>query len=125
MADEIRYSMNVSLANGNLNDSYNTSSLKADQTTQGLVRNVQPVGTTAAGDVVDMGSISTPRMAVFSNLDVLNFVQIGLQIGGTFYPFLKLDPETQAGPIWLGNTTPIYARADAGAVELFYILYEE
>jgi hypothetical protein len=62
-------------------------------------------------------------LAVFENLDANNYIEIGIQVTGTFYPFLKLLAGKQAGPMWLGTAAP-YARANTGNVKLFYIMYE-
>ena len=125
MSNEIRYNFGVSLTNGSLVDSYNTSSLTANQTTAGIVRNVQTcLSASAQGDAINKGNVTTPAMAVFENLDSSNYIEIGIRDGGgTFYPFLKLLAGKQAGPMWLGTTAP-YARANTGNVKLFYIMYE-
>lgn len=124
MSNEVRYGLNVSLTNGSLVDSYNMSGLTANQTTAGVVRNVQTcLSASAQGDAINKGSITTPALAVFENLDANNYIEIGIQVTGTFYPFLKLLAGKQAGPMWLGTTTP-YARANTGNIKLFYIMYE-
>jgi hypothetical protein len=115
--------MNVSLANGDLRDSYATSGLQSDQITQGLVRNVAAVPAVWSGSALDLGSVVSPGMAVFSNLDTANFVEIGMSVSGNFHAFLKLEAGQQAGPMFLSNM-PLYARANTSPVNLFYILYE-
>ena len=123
MAGSIRYSMNMALSNGTLTDAYNTSGLTASQTTGLMVRNVQTLLVASAqGDLLDLGGIITPGMASFANLDALNFVEIGIRVGGVFYPFLKLLAGQQSGPMFLGATA-IYARANTANVQLFYIVY--
>lgn len=127
MAGEIRYNMGMTLANGSLNDNYNTSGLIADQATAGIVRNVQTLlSASAQGDLLDLGSVVTPGLATFSNLEVSpgNYCEVGIQVAGTFYPFLKLLAGQQSGPMFLGATA-IYARANTGNVKLFYIVYSK
>lgn len=124
MANEIRYNSSVALTNGSLNDSFNSSGLTANQTTAGAMRNVQTISTTWTGDVVNKGSITTPRMAMFQNLDTVNFVEVGISVSGNFSGFLKLAAGQQAGPMWLSSIQP-YARANTSPVKLFYIMYEE
>jgi len=126
MAGSIKYNSSMVLVNGTLNDTYNTSGLTAVQTTQGLVRNIQTLlSASVQGDALDLGSVVTPGMAMFSNLEVSpgNFCEIGVQVTGTFYPFLKLLAGQQSGPLILGAAA-IYGRANTGNVKLFYIIYE-
>ena len=63
------------------------------------------------------------RGLVFSNIDETNFVEIGIDDGGTFHSFAKLKPGEQ-GTIRLSTTAP-YARSDTAATDLFYIIYED
>lgn len=212
MTDEIRYSMSMSLSNGVLADTFNTSGLKATQTNSRLVRNVQEIdagtspgsgayasgqfsipngvsqvtvtglalgftpstvvasvakpaggdnlfatvqqasitddgfvadlsGTTpatgyilsyyatgsmgsgAAGYALELGGVVAPGLAIFVNLDANNYVEVGVQVSGTFYPFLKLDALQHSGPMFLG-TADIYALANTDTVKLFYIIYD-
>lgn len=124
MAGEIRYSSGLVMAAGNLNDNYNTSGLTANQATNKLVRNVQTtLVASAQGDLLDLGGVTVPGLSVFSNLDTVNYVEVGVQVSGTFYPFLKLLALQQSGPMFLG-TSAIYARANTGNVKLFYIIYD-
>lgn len=122
MSNEITYTSQIFLRNGTLLDTYASGSLVASQSVAGLVRNVQLIATTAAGDLLDKGSVSTPGWAVFVNLDAINYVEIGSNVAATFYPFLKLKPgEAQMCRVAVASP---YARANTLAVSLFYIMYE-
>lgn len=132
MANEISYQFQIRLANGSLSDNYSTSGIVVTQNTASLVRNVQTIGF-AVHSLLDLGSLATPGFGVFVNLDDTNYVEIGIDTGpGNFNPFLKLKPANtllglvgeQAGPIRLG-TSAIYAKANTGAVKLFYIIYND
>ena len=124
MANEIKYNYSLSLANGTLADSYGTSGLSANQTNARLVRNVQTLlAISLQGDVVSLGGVVTPGIAVFSNLDTVNYIELGIQVSGTFYPFLKLQAGQQSGPMFMG-TSGIYGRANTGDVKMLYIIYE-
>jgi hypothetical protein len=126
MANEIKYNANLNLSNGTLADAYNSSSLTSSQTTKGLIRNVQTISTAFAGEMLDKGSVTTPRMSLFVNLETNpggNFVEVGVDVSGDFHPFMKLDAGQQAGPMWLGADPK--ARANTGPVKLFYLMYEE
>lgn len=124
MANEISYQFQMRLGNGTLTDAYNNSSGSASQTTAALVRNTQTISTAAGGDALDLGGVVTPGFAVFSNLDGTNYVEVGSNVAGTFYPFLKLNPGEQSGPVRLSVAAP-YARANTGSVKLFYIIYSD
>ena len=135
MADGITYGFSLNLNNEDLLDSYSVTSKFVTQSTQGLFRHVQNIGTAVAGELVDMGDIVEPRMGIFSNLsevveDEYNFIELGIRdILGDFYPFLKLSPGKQAGPMWLGTsiseiTKKLYARATVDT-QMFYIIYDK
>jgi hypothetical protein len=118
------------LGNGFLVDSYSVSSLPANQSSAFLVRNVQTISN-AAHSALDLGSVVTPGWAVFANLDTTNYVEVGIDVGGAFHPFLKLKPG-QATPAVSGEQFPCrlgvaapYAKANTAPVKLFYIIYND
>ena len=126
MSNEVTYQMQILLRNGGLVDSYATGSLTANQLAAALVRNVQSIAAgvvgVGTGDALDLGSVATPGWSVFINTDATNFVQVGFNTGGLFYPMLKLLPgETQS--IRLAVAAP-YAMANVAPVRLFYIIYD-
>ena len=131
MANEIGAQFQLRCVNDELNDYYTSISMQIDQDVARLVRNVQNIGTVA--EALEPGDLITPGFAVFVNLTdpdadpaPTNYVEVGLYISGTFYPFLKLKPGEQCGPMRLGiGTTEIYAMASADTVELFYIIYND
>lgn len=126
MADEITFQIRLTLVNENLNDSYSSGSLRADQNLGRLVRNTQPVGNVE--EQLDPGDIVTPGMAVFVNLSTTetDYVEIGNYTGGTFYPFLKVAyGDQQMCRIGI-PTAQLYAKSNnAAGVVLFYIIYNE
>ena len=122
MSSEIAYQFQIRLGNGSLIDSYSVSSQSANQSVAALVRNVQSVSTAAGGDALGLGGVITPGYAIFSNLDATNYIEIGSNVAATFYPFMKLLPGEESGPIRLSIAAP-YARANTLAVSLFYIIY--
>ena len=121
MSGEISYSFQLNLRNGDLIDLYSSGALLADQSTAAAMRNTTTVP--AAKTLLDLGSLTTPGWAVFKNLDDTNFIEVGIDVGGTFYPFLKLEPGEEC-PAKLGITA-IYAQADTSPVKLYYIIFEE
>lgn len=126
MANEITYQMQILLRNGNLVDNYASGSLTATQSAAVIVRNVQSIAAgvvgVGAGTALDLGSVATPGWSAFINTDATNYVQVGFNTGGLFYPMLKLLPgESQL--IRLAIAAP-YAMANVAPVSLFYIIYD-
>ncbi len=122
MSNEISYQFQILLNNGKLKDQYASNSVSATQSTAALVRNVQSIGF-AAHAALDLGSVATPGFAVFQNLHATNYIEVGIDVTGTFYPFLKLKAGEQ-GMVRLGISAP-YAKANTTAVDLFYIIYAD
>ena len=121
MTNEISYNLTIQLTNGLLTDSFASQARTADQAAAALVRNVQNVGF-AAHEALGLGSLSTPGWGVFMNLDDTNFIEVGIDVGATFYPFLHLEP----GDVQMGRLAAVpYALADTAAVDLWYVIYEE
>jgi len=127
MANEITITLQMLLNNGGVTDNHSSGSIAIDQTSAKMIRNVQTIGTTE--EALVLGDVVTPGYCVVINLDVTNFVELGVfgfidGIGTTgFIGFLKLNPGEQA--LFRLSTTAPYAKADTVAVELFYIIYED
>jgi hypothetical protein len=83
---------------------------------------VQDVGFAAHEALVIPAEIGTAGWAWFQNMDATNFVQIGLDVSAAFVPFAKLLPG-EATAIRL-STDAIYAKADTGAVKLYFLITE-
>jgi hypothetical protein len=117
MANEITITLQTLLRNGGLSDNHSSGSIAVDQASAKVLRNVQTIGTVQ--EALVLGDITTPGYCVFINLDITNFVEIGV----TGSMFLKLKPGEQA--ICRLTTTAPFAKADTASVELFYIMYED
>jgi hypothetical protein len=122
MANELRYNFSVSMSNGGAKDSYSVNNMALDQSVDHLCRNVVTLVNGGAHSLLDLADVATVRMAVFSNLSATGTVQVGVDVGGNFYPFLSIPPGQQSGPILMG-TSAIYAKAVTDDADLFYILY--
>lgn len=86
----------------------------------------QDIPTTAGGTQIAfpaaMGSLG---WSMFENLDSTNYVQIGRQVAGTFYPLLRVSAGKKAGPIELDcSTTQLYALANTATVKLRVVANE-
>ena len=97
-----------------------SGTIQVDATGDGFVHNVQTVGF-AAHEAMELNDVGTAGYCYAKNIDATNFVQLGLDVGGTFYPFGKLLP----GEIALVRVAGTwYAKADTAAVKLAYFLAE-
>lgn len=115
MANEISCRINLSISNGNLIENINESYSANQSVARGPLPGSQLIGTTE--EVLVLTDLGTPGVAIFKNLDTANYVQLGLVVAGTFYPFVKL----KAGESCLFRVDPtavIYARADVAPVFL-------
>lgn len=119
MANEIRANVSLTVAKGNIattRSTNNTVTMSGSVYAQG----VQSIPTTANGTAISVGSVATAGWAYFRNLDAANYVEIGVQTGGTFYPTLKLLAG-EACLVRLTTNAP-YAQANTAAVLLDYTL---
>ena len=126
MADEFTVSGTLKIVKGFLEDSKKVTNLSITQTGDGAAGGVQNIGTSA--EALEMGDVSTEGMFWFRNLAAAggNFVQIGQDVSaGGFEEFLKLNPgEFALGRLDLATGGVLQAKADTGAVELQYMIYE-
>jgi hypothetical protein len=126
MANEIKYGMQMSLTNGLLTDTFSKTGLSTNQVSNRLVRNVQEIGIGGAGDALNFGDVINPGLALFINLDLVNWIDIGIGVDGTFWPFIHLLAGQHSGPLLLGTGigTSVYALANTAPAKLFYIVYD-
>lgn len=120
MSNEITVSM--SLAESGLNIS-NSWSSQIDQTNIRASAATKSIPTTAAGTAFGLGDVTTPRWAFFRNMEAVggNYVQLGIQSGGVFYAFVRLDPQ-QACVVRL-DAAP-YGVANTAAVKVLYAILD-
>jgi len=123
MADEISLSISLRVVKGSLDvskavsDQYDLSASAPN--VAGLT---QAIGH-AAHEAVTMGDVSTLGWAWFRNLHATNFVQIGVDVGSTFYPVARLNAG-EACVLRLAQGITLYAQADTGAVVLEKIVFD-
>jgi len=115
MSNEVTITAAVKVANGNLSEDWSKRNLKVDQAAANAAGSVQSIGFAAHEQIV-LTDIGTAGYAFFKNTDATNYIEIGLDVGGTFYPFAKLKPG-EPGVIRLA-TKVIYAKANTAAVKL-------
>ena len=119
MADEITWTCSLTLANGDLDSlTIPVRTLRITQATAVPTRvgGNQTIGF-AAHEALTLTDLTTLGVAFFRNRDAEHFVQIGVDVGGTFYPLVRLNP----GEGWafrLAQGITPYAKADTAAVVL-------
>lgn len=125
MAAEISIVSQVTATKGNITLT-RSRTFTPDWTLARHTLGVQNIATTAGGVAVDLGpTVTTPAVSYFVNLDTANYVEVGVQVGGTFYPFVRL----KAGEMYVFRLavgpTALYARANTAAVDLEFGVLQE
>lgn len=123
MADEITVNLRISVLKGNLTQRFDPGALSFDMTGSTGVGGVASIPTTAAGTALAVGSVTTAGWCWFRNTDTANYIEVGVQVGGTFYPAMKLKAG-EAGIFRLGTNAP-YARANTAAANLHYFIFQD
>ena len=119
MSDEITVTCGVRLANGDLDDAnIGPYSYTIDQNTAKPVRvgGSQIVGF-AAHEAIDIAGLTTLGVAYLRNRDPAggNFFEVGVDVGGTFYPLLRFNPGERFPLRFAQGITP-YMQADTADV---------
>ena len=85
---------------------------------------IASIPTTAAGTALTVAAaVGTKGWAYFRNVDATNFVDIGVQVAATFYPFARLMPGEECH-IPLSPAVALFALANTAAVRLDYGVIE-
>lgn len=123
MADEITVIAGLRVTNGNLKVEHSTLQSTFTMSGDATSRNTQSIPTTAAGTALSIAAaVGTAGFSFFRNLDATNFVEIGVQVGGTFYPVIKLKAGEYG--VCRFSVLTLYARADTAAVLLDFSMVE-
>lgn len=120
MAKEISFTSTLKFSKNGIVDS-RSMSCQPDVAGSVTAGGVQKIGTTHEALVI--GDIGTPGWARFLNIDAVNYVELGIVTGGTFYPFAKLKAG-ESFPLRLGTSAP-YAKANTAEVKLEYLIIED
>ena len=78
----------------------------------------------AAHEALALTDLTTLGWCYFRNRDATNFVQLGVDVGGTFYPLLRIEPNEIALFRMTQGITP-YAQAAAAAVILERMIFDD
>lgn len=126
MADELTITRGIVLSAANKpNVNYASSSGTYDMSGDQVCGFSQSIPTTAAGTLLDMTAIGTEGFGRFDNIDATNFVEIGVQVGGTFYPLARVNPGDPPAEFRCSQGVSFYARADTAAVILDWRVFED
>lgn len=117
MASEISITQRLTATKGSISRT-RTRTFNADWATADYTGQVQNIATSAAGTALSLSGIAAGGWAYFTNLDATNYVEIGVQVAGTFYPVATiLKGESAQFRI---SALTLYARANTAAVDLEY-----
>ena len=119
MANEITITTGLVATSGNFLVQHSTLTKQATLTTATRSLNTQSItylGTAGAALVIAAGVAAAGGWAWFRNLDATNYISIGVQVAGTFYPLVRLNAG-EAAVFRLGVITP-YALANTANVIL-------
>ena len=84
----------------------------------------QLIPTDAGGTALTLGNVATNGWAWFGNLSTTtNWVEIGIQESGTFYPLLRINAGEYV-PVRLAQGITPYARANSSAVVLEKYIFD-
>ena len=121
MADEVSLSYTLNINNNNLKY-FASENYNADQSTLGGPSNgVQNIGTSS--EAIGITDITSLGFAKFKNLDLVNYVEVGIEVAATFYPVIKLL-SGESCVVRLSPSTTLYARANTAAVNLESMVFE-
>ena len=123
MANEISISTRLYAKKSFLNVDHNVGTVTADLGGSTSAAGIVSIPTTAGGTALSLDGITTATMgyAFFRNIDATNYIEIGVQVGGTFYALVKL----KAGEVALlrmNQTNPPYALANTATVVLQFTI---
>ena len=83
---------------------------------------VQVIGTGSHEALTIVADQSTAGWAYFRNIDATNYVEIGVDVGATFGPLLRLYPGQFT--VTRLTTTAVYAKANTSSVSLQYFILQ-
>jgi hypothetical protein len=122
MADEIKVNFSLAFTRGESKLNIPSSQLSVDSASNVKVGNTQTVGT--SHEALVLGDVASCGAAYFLNTDATNYVDIGVDVSGTFYGLIRLMPGEYAFCPRLATNAP-YARANTSAVNLEYYIFTQ
>lgn len=101
------------------------SHMKITQTSTLVSSGGQSVGS-AAHEALAMGDVTAPSICYVRNLSDDYPLQIGIEVGGTFYPVLELEPGDDLpliGRFYSSET--IYVKGNGGTVLIDFAVFQK
>jgi hypothetical protein len=114
VANEIKMTLGVNYANGQLTDALATVQNNYTQNVPGLHKTTVTVAVTESA--LDLSALATPGWVILQNLDPTNYVRYGPASAGAMVPFARLLPgekhALRLGPAgislrWISNAAPV------------------
>jgi hypothetical protein len=126
MAQEITANLTLKVTKSGViyMNEYVANSLTLNASSPNVGQYSATIPTTAAGTALNLGSVAANGVFWFQNCDATNYVEVGVQVSGTFYPFIKL----KAGEAWagrLGTGVVPYARSNTASVILKHPIIDD
>jgi len=126
MANELKVTTSMKLDNGDLDSfsiSSRTQSITQNTAAPARIDGTQTIGN-AAHEALAVTDLTTIGWAYLRNRDATNYVSIGVDAGGTFYPVIKLKAG-EACVVRFDSAATIYAKADTAAVILERLIIDD
>jgi hypothetical protein len=127
MANEFTINSGIKLNNSPLLYSSLPTSFQASQVNRnGPTPGAVTIPTTAGGTAINLSSLATPGICRCLNMDPTNFVSLGVNIAGTFYPFAELLPgENYVFRLSRTVASTLRALADTASVGLLFECFDK
>jgi len=127
MANEIQFNANFQVNNPATGGGFTDQAVinvQITQNAQGVFAELPTVPTTAAGTAYTFTGLATPGWALLQNLDSTNYVEFGVQVAGTFYPFVRLNAGEQC-LLRLSQGLSLYGRANTSGVKALIKVWDD
>ena len=122
MADEIKVNFSMSFERGESRLNIPSKQLNVDSGSSVKIGNTQTVGT--SHEALVLGDVASCGATYVLNTDATNYVDIGVEVTGTFYGLVRLMPGKYAFLPRLATNTP-FARANTSSVNLEYYIFTQ
>lgn len=126
MANELTISLSLSVSNGNHNETFSASGLKADQATQGSAGGIVEIGT--AVETLTLGDVTSAGFAGFRNMSTATsgtaYIALGRYDGTNLQEFCQLK-RGDAAVMRLVPTITLGAKAYGTATKIRYMVLAE
>lgn len=122
MANEISVTAKLVVTNGGFRQTFDTGTLRRDQTAVGAHGPILSIGTSE--EVISAGDVTTLGYVCFRNLDATNYVDIGPESGGALVGLIRLEPSDVA-LFRLKPGVTIRAQANTAAVKVQMLLLQD